>query len=90
MEKKNDSVRKAHNEKYATYEQLMKLVVYDKMQALVTQSNNQLMQDVLYFQSGKTTVVGGVSGFPEIKKLGNQKRQKPFGSPTRKGNKDGN
>ena len=58
----------------------MKLVVYDKGQALVTQSNNQLIQDLLHLQSG-TTVVGGVASFPEIEKSGNRKRQKSFGSP---------
>ena len=47
-----------YNENHATYEQLMKLVVCDEGQALMTQSNNQLMQDLLHLQSG-TTVVGG-------------------------------
>ena len=86
--KKNNSVRNEHNENYGTYEQLTKPVVCDKGQALVTQSNNQLMQDLLHLKRG-TTVVGGVASLPEIEKSGNRKSQKPFGSPTRKGNKDG-
>ena len=86
--KKKNSVRNVHNENYATYEQLTKLVVCDKGQALVTQSTTQLMQDLLHLQSG-ITVVGGVASFSEIKKSGNRKRQKTFGSPTQKGNKDG-
>jgi hypothetical protein len=48
----------------------MKLVVCDEGQALMTQSNNQLMQDLLHLQSG-TTVVGGIASFPGIEKLGN-------------------
>ena len=76
--KKNKSVRNAHNKNYATHEQLMKLVVCDKEQALVTQSNNQL---------GKICYTYKVVQ-PVIEKSGNQKRQKAFDSPTWKGNKD--
>ena len=42
--KKKKAVRNAYNVNHATYEQLMKLVVCDKGQALVTKSMNQLMQ----------------------------------------------
>jgi hypothetical protein len=86
--KKKKAVRNAYNKNHATYEQLMKLVVCDKGPVLVTKSTNQLMQDLLHLQSG-TAVVGGIANCLDIEKSGHRKRQKPCGSPPRKGNKDG-
>ena len=85
-EKRKKSVRNPYTENHALYEQMMKLVVSHEGQSLVTSSCNHLMQDLLQLQTGKS-VVGGLASFPNLEVSGTRKRQKPFGSPPRQGEK---
>ena len=80
--KKKKSVQNAYTENHALYEQMMKLVVSDEGQSLVTSTFNHLMQNLLQLQRGKS-VVGGLATLPNLEVSPNRKRQKPFGSPTK-------